>query len=295
MITDPYQGQPAELLFTARDNRGRDGSFQYYKARNGMVFIDHAPANLGDYYELGFQPIPEDEVGLAKVAQDERFKIDQLRRFITGGKYLEIGTWIGMAAYSAKEAGFDVTALEMSQECVDLMQRSGLRAIQNDDPAAWLRDTEETFDVIAMWHSIEHVPEPWTVLELAMKRLRPGGVMLVATPNPESAQAREHREKWFHLDAPRHLHLLPVSMVEEIGRANGLELIDKTTDDRLGLHLDRQGWEWPFLKHTLKSPVGRERLSWFAAVYGALTSRKHRRGDNDGAAYTIIMGRPAQA
>jgi SAM-dependent methyltransferase len=292
-IQDPYASEPAELLFVAKDNRGHGGTFPYYRARNGLIFIESIPDDLTLHYEHGFQPIPKDEAGLAEAARSEAFKIDLLRQFVAPGKYLEIGTWIGMAAYNARKAGFDVTTIEMNSECVDLMNRSGLNAIACQHPADWLERTDETFDAIAMWHSIEHLPEPWRVLDLAARRLNKGGVLLVAAPNPESAQARQHKEKWFHLDAPRHLYFLPMRMVEEIGERNGLRLLLKTTDDQLSLHLDRQGWEWPYLKRVLKVPVGGQFLNLIAAAAGALDARKYRKGDNDGAAYTLVMQRPA--
>jgi len=291
MVYDPYQNKDAEFLFETVDNRGHEGQFSYYIAQNGLVFIEKIPESLPVHYAQGFHPIPKDEAGLAEAARSEAFKIKQLQQFVSSGKYLEIGTWIGMAAYNAKKAGFDVTTLEMNQDCVDLMKRSDINAIQCEDPAKWLEATDQRFDVIAMWHSIEHLPEPWRVLDLAASRLNEGGILLVAAPNPESAQARQHKEKWFHLDAPRHLYLLPMRMVEEIGERNGLRLLFRTTDDQLGLHLDRQGWEWPYLKRVLKVPVGRRYLNLLAVAAGALDARKYRKGDNDGAAYTLIMQR----
>lgn len=291
-VIDPYEGMPASFAFTAKDNRGNKGQFDYYRAQNGMLFLSNVPDNLALFYQAGFQPIPATPSELAVVAEDERFKIDQLKRFIKGGKYLEIGPWIGMAAYAASTAGFDVTTLEMNSDCVDLMNRAGLRAIQTIDSAAWLAGTEEKFDAIVLWHSIEHLAEPWNVLDLAMQRLQPGGVILVATPNPASAQASYFGEKWFHLDAPRHLFLLPVEMVEDIGKRHGLMTVDCTTDDRLSMLLDRQGWEWPLMKHAIKLPVGRDRAGQLAVTAGALMARKFRKGGNDGGAYTLIMQRP---
>lgn len=291
-VFDRYEGKPAQFAFSAKDNRGRPGSFDYYRADNGMLFLDAVPADLGDFYEGGFQPIPANAAELANVAEAERFKIDQLTRYVSGGRYLEIGPWIGMAAFCAKTAGFDVTTLEMNETCVALMRSAGINAIQTDDPAKTLQAGTERYDAIALWHSIEHVPAPWTLLEILSERLRPGGVLLVATPNPDSAQARLFGRSWFHLDAPRHLHLLPVSMVQEIGERHGLVTLEVTTDDKLGVLLDRQGWEWPLWKHVPSHRrKGRLLVTPIVALRVVMT-RLFRRKRNDGAAYTIVMKRP---
>lgn len=291
-MKDPYLNKPATLAFVARDNRGREGRFRYWRAVNGMVFLDQAPPNLSTYYEGGFQPIPVDVAGLEEAAQAEAYKIDQLRAYKAGGDYLEIGPWTGMAALNASRAGFRVTTLEMNADCVHLMRRAGLNAIRTDDPIATLTADNTRYDAIAMWHSIEHVPEPWRLLELAAERLRPGGVLLVATPNPESAQARLFGRGWFHLDAPRHLHLLPMSMVQEIGERQGLELVDATTDDALGKLLDKQGWEWPLWRHVAPHRRrGRLRVVPIVA-FRELMIRLFRRDDRDGGAYTVVMRRP---
>jgi SAM-dependent methyltransferase len=65
-------------------------------------------------------------------------------------------------------------------------------------------------DGVVMWHALEHLPDPGAALRRAASWLRPGGVLLVATPNLDSLQARIAGPKWFHLDLPRHrTHFTP--------------------------------------------------------------------------------------
>lgn len=283
----PHCHQPAQHLFTARDrNRGNPGEFDYYRGPCGLVFIGAIPPNLGDYYEGGYQRIPANEAELAPAARIEQYRLDPIIERIQGGKFLEIGPWIGLTAYSAKQLGFQVSALELNPGCVDLLQRSGIDAQQTDDPASSLSRIQDNFDVIALWHSIEHLPRPWDVIDQAAQKVAAGGLLYVAAPNPESAQMRTYKERWFHLDAPRHLYFLPADMIEEIGRRHGLTVVERTTDDALGRILDRDGW-WHALHHHVPIPVVRR---VYKLIVGGILRRKYRKaGDFSGAGYTVIL------
>jgi SAM-dependent methyltransferase len=76
-----------------------------------------------------------------------------------------------------------------------------------------LRFPDHSFDVVTMWHVLEHVPDPRPTLAEVARILRPGGVFLVGVPNFGSAEARLTTAGWFHLDVPRHLsHYTPASL-----------------------------------------------------------------------------------
>ena len=62
------------------------------------------------------------------------------------------------------------------------------------------------FDLISIWHVLEHLPDPDSVLGYCHRWLVPGGALLIAVPNAGSWQAALFGGSWFHLDPPRHLH-----------------------------------------------------------------------------------------
>ena len=62
------------------------------------------------------------------------------------------------------------------------------------------------FDVITMYHVLEHLYDPREALSKAYQLLRSEGLLVVAVPNFDSLQARLFRQRWYHLDAPRHLY-----------------------------------------------------------------------------------------
>jgi SAM-dependent methyltransferase len=79
----------------------------------------------------------------------------------------------------------------------------------------------ESFDVITMWHSLEHVPDPKRVLTEARRLLAPKGKLIIAVPNIDSLAFRIFGQSWFGLDLPRHLtHFAPWTLhllLERVG------------------------------------------------------------------------------
>jgi len=208
-----------------------------------LIFLSPIPSDLFKYYRGGYQKIPKSLSELRVIANKERYRLDPILKYGKTGKLLEVGPWMGIFSCNAKDAGFDVTTIEMDDECVKFLRETvGVKAIQSQDPAAALDGLTERFDVIAMWHCLEHMPRPWEVLRSAAARLLKGGILLVAIPDIESYDFETLREHWLHLDAPRHLSFYTASTLERACSQNGLSKIEITTSDRLSSILSWNAW-----------------------------------------------------
>ncbi|HXS75886.1 MAG TPA: class I SAM-dependent methyltransferase [Terracidiphilus sp.] len=164
-------------------------------------------------------------------------------KYKNSGELLEIGPWMGIFSCNAKDAGFDVTAIEMDARCVNFLRDTvGVKAIQSDDPSAAMDEMNEEFDVIVMWHCLEHMPRPWEVLRSASHRLKSNGILLVAVPDIESYDFQTLRERWLHLDAPRHLSFYTANVLEKVCSECELSKLEITTHDRLSAILSRNAW-----------------------------------------------------
>lgn len=245
----PYCAAGSRLVVQSSDRNRHttDETFRYYQCSScGLVFMSPIPDNLVPFYEGGYQPIPGSLVELGEIAMAERYRMNPILRHKRGGKLLEIGPWIGIFSCNAKAAGFDVTALEMDQKCVEFLnQELGIRAIQTSDPVSKLADLNERndkFDVIALWHSLEHLRDPWRVIEQAAKCLVPGGILLIAIPNIDSYQFSVLKGAWKHLDAPRHLYFYPADALVALCRKHDLSPVEITTADELSRALSRDTW-----------------------------------------------------
>lgn len=290
----PYCHAITRFYFSARDiNRNTtDDVFVYDQCTGcGLVFLRDPPEALAKYYAGGYQPIPNSLNELRALAQKEKYRLDPVLRFHHSGKLLELGPWIGIFSSNAKDSGFDVTAIDMDSRCVSFLKETlRIKAIASDDPVEAMDVLNEQFDVIVMWHCLEHFREPWTVIQRAADYLRPGGILLVAIPNIESFEFSILGSRWTHIDAPRHLYFPPLSLLNRMATACGLGLTDvTTTSDRLSWQLRRSSWQaWA---QDLMPIRGLRRV--FGAIVGRLCSVLVGR-NRAGAGITAVFTKPVE-
>ena len=91
------------------------------------------------------------------------------------------------------------------------------------------------FDLITLWHVIEHLEKPREVLAKLTTRLKRDGLMIISTPNSDSFGLRLGRDSWFHLDTPRHLQIFNQYNLGNLLKDFGLKII-KVKGSR---------WEYP--------------------------------------------------
>lgn len=223
---------------------------------------------------------------MMQVSEGNRYKIDMINRVSQGGRLLEIGSAYGGFAYLAKQSGFEVTCIEMDERCCAFINDTlGIRAIKSSDPDDALKGLG-IFDVIVLWHVIEHVEEPWSLLKSLTQHLPMGGILITATPNPASLQFKVFRGRWTHLDAPRHLQLIPLELQKKELADSGMKLINYFTSDKGGLGWNTFGWRKSFA-NCCEGVLG-EILSLFGKLISILF-RPIERMNLNGSTYTAIF------
>lgn len=275
------------LCSTDRNRRLSDTVFHYLKCqRCGLIRQAAVPPDLANYYPNEYYELPSSQ-RLAEIAAADPFKIDLVRRFKAQGRLLEIGAAYGVFAFQAKRAGFDVDVIEMDARCCDhLTTVVGVNAICSAEPHNVL-PMLNAYDVIALWHVIEHIPDPWSVLNAAAYNLARNGILVIATPNPDAWQLAITRSEWPHLDAPRHLYLLPINVLTEHLAAAGLKCVHCTSADRDAKRWNRFGWQRLLMN---RMPGKWTKRAGYVAgmVIGAAFApfeARHRRGS----AYTMVF------
>jgi len=205
--------------------------------------MDPIPDDLRPFYQGGYQTIPNNISELRVISATETYRMDPILRHKSGGSLLDIGPWMGIFACNAVDAGFKVTAIEIDENCVAFLKQTvGVSAIHSADPAATMDQMTETFDVITLWHSLEHLRDPWAVVQSAARRLAPGGILLIAIPNIESLEFKIFKGRWKHVDAPRHLYFYPHESLSRLCRESGLVPLEMTTTDKLTNALSYDVW-----------------------------------------------------
>lgn len=238
-------GEQASIYFSAKDYNRKISSekFHYYRCRScSFVFLFPIPINLKEYYPDEYHLMPSSEKEFCNLDLEQE-KIELIQTMIPKGHILEIGPSVGGFLHVAKKAGFDVQAIEMDERCCQFIQKQlQIPVIQSDDPIAALGKAPQC-DVIAMWHVIEHLPDPWTTLEAISKKLPTGGFLAIAAPNPNALQFQLLRRYWAHVDAPRHLGLIPLKLLTKRLETLGMSLRLVTTNDLCAKTLNLFGWQ----------------------------------------------------
>jgi SAM-dependent methyltransferase len=225
----------------------------------GSVFLTNPPADLSPYYGggyYGFRPDGEaDWQGNEYLVEFQSFRLELLGRHVGPGALIEIGAGTGAFASAAQRAGYDVAAIEMDERsCRYIANRLGVHAINSERPVEVL-PTLGSARVVALWHVLEHLPNPAEVLTAAAERLEPGGILAIGVPNPLSLQFRLLRSRWAHLDAPRHLVLIPAPALIERAQTLGLSCVELTTSDPFGRHCDLHGWSYALTRRPGVGPT----------------------------------------
>lgn len=287
----PFCGCSSEHYLTLKDYNRRVSSVPYHLAKCQsctLLFISNPPEDLAPYYVTDYHIVPKTEADLEPCLPTEKFKIDLLTQFKKSGSLLEIGPGAGMFCQLSKRAGFDVSAIEMDENCVDFLKNVlDVKVKQSSDPTEVLKNETSKYDAICLWHSIEHIYNPWETLNAAYNRLSPDGVLLIAAPNPNAWQAKILGRYWPHHDIPRHLYGLSIPWIVEFARSKKLKVELVTTCDEGSLFWNRFSWAM-LIQRMAASPLWRTRL-WNLGMKIAKILQFWEGREGKGATYTIVL------
>lgn len=190
-------------------------------------------------------------------------RASRLRRLVDGGRLLDVGTGQGDFGAEAKRY-FAFEGTEISSEGARMArERHGLTVHEGD--VLDLPLERGSYDVITLWHVLEHVPEPRPVVDRCIELLRPGGVLAIAVPNTDfnlgltkktlraaldfAFKRTPDRSIWFprlYLQEPEeeiHLTHFTLSTLTWLLRSAGLDICEQGLDDHSADHQLRARYE----------------------------------------------------
>lgn len=140
-------------------------------------------------------------------------------------RLLDYGCGSGAFARFMTDRGYDVVGLEPFSLGSPTKETS-LTLLRK--PFEDAREELGTFDVITLWHVLEHVKKPATLLAALATHLKDDGVLVISVPNFKSVQSELFKGSWFHLDPPRHLlHFEPETLTSTLAKAGLREAADQ--------------------------------------------------------------------
>lgn len=161
----------------------------------------------------------------------------------TSGNVLDIGCGTGGFLSVMKVAGWNTVGLEPNETARKMAVSKGLDVYNSDE----LFTLKQKFQVITMWHVLEHVHELHRYMNRIATLLEQEGVFIVAVPNYTAKDQLAYQQYWAAYDVPRHLyHFSPASM--------------KTLAEKHGFIIQKM------------LPM------WFDSFYVAMLSEKYRSG-----------------
>jgi 2-polyprenyl-3-methyl-5-hydroxy-6-metoxy-1,4-benzoquinol methylase len=136
----------------------------------------------------------------------------------TGGSALEVGCGPGLMLAALHRRGWRVLGIERNEAVAEAARRAtGIEIVATRVESL---PPDARFDLIIMFHVLEHISEPVELLRECAKRLLPGGRLIMNVPNFSSWQSRFAGSKWLHLDVPRHLvHFTPQTLGTTLEKA----------------------------------------------------------------------------
>lgn len=126
-----------------------------------------------------------------------RKRIRKLQRLIAlkpGGNVLDIGCAAGFFLEEGKNAGWNVQGLELCDSQAQEARKKGFHVVSSSIEDAAFPDS--SFDLITLWDVIEHIPEPVSALASVYRWLKPGGHVVLTTPDAGSWMAKLFRRNW---------------------------------------------------------------------------------------------------
>lgn len=150
-------------------------------------------------------------------------KSDLVKRYFATGKVLDIGCGTGHFLHHLSSS-FEVMGVEPG-EAARQYATDQFNLTVNPDLFS-LNDAKADFDVISMWHVLEHVYPLDDYIKKIRQLLNPKGILIIAVPNPASADATYYNKFWAAYDLPRHLYHFTQNTITELLLKHHFELVE---------------------------------------------------------------------
>jgi len=136
------------------------------------------------------------------------------------GTLLDFGSGTGEFLQSMSKAGWNVSGVEPSE----LARNKANQLLQATKVTETLHLASSSQDVITLWHVLEHLHDINSTMTKLKSVLKKDGLIFVAVPNLESADAYKYRQYWAAYDVPRHLWHFSKSTMRALLQKNGFKL-----------------------------------------------------------------------
>jgi len=180
------------------------------------------------------------------------------------GQILDVGTGTGFFLNEMKENGWQVTGTEKSSDARDFAKKEFNLDNLSSENLFTLKD--KSFDVITLWHVLEHIHLINENMETFHRLLKEKGKLIIAVPNHSSADAKHYKEFWAAYDVPRHIwHFAPKQM-KQLGDKHGFKLASLHTMPFDSFYVAMLSEKYKKSKLSLFKGIFYGKISWLNSI-----------------------------
>lgn len=199
-----------------------------YNKEYDLLITDPIPDDLSKYYESdeyishtdGNKSLIDKIYKIVKNYTLKK-KLKLINSFKTESKtILDIGAGTGDFLSICKENNWEVNGVEPSDNAKKLASNKGITLDNN------INIYDKKFDIITMWHVLEHVPNLQEYIIKIKKLLKVNGIIIIAVPNYKSYDAIYYKEYWAAFDVPRHLWHFSKTSIEKLFSTVNMKIIN---------------------------------------------------------------------
>lgn len=191
------------------------------------------------------------------------------------GVLVDFGCGTGFFLREAREKGWETRGFEISEKARNIARNEN--NIEAKHPDLFLAEPDNSVEAVTMWHVLEHLYNPVEHIKTCFQKLKPGGILVIAVPNPESHDAQVYGPFWAAWDVPIHLSHFSKKTMDKLITDAGfkLERIKNMPFDSFYVSL-------------LSEKYKTGKMSWFNAMWRGLVSNVKAIGRINGSSLIYI-------
>jgi 2-polyprenyl-3-methyl-5-hydroxy-6-metoxy-1,4-benzoquinol methylase len=184
---------------------------KYYKSED---YISHSDTKKGMINTIYHQ--------VRKISLRNKLKL--INSLSKKGALLDVGCGTGYFLKACKEDGWAVEGTEPDPDARKLAEELTKSEVSE---TILSKNNYQSYDIITMWHVLEHVHRLNECMERIAKLLKENARLIIAVPNCDSYDAKIYQEHWAAYDVPRHLYHFTAESMNQLLKKHGFRLLRK--------------------------------------------------------------------
>ncbi|MEJ2079995.1 MAG: class I SAM-dependent methyltransferase [Acidobacteriota bacterium] len=208
--------------------------WQYWRCSCGHVFVDPLPSyeQTLEHYQQGYsdEQLNRSRAWFKVLARDRLKLVQKWWGNRPTGHLVDAGCGYGFFLNEARNRGWSVTGIDYSGHPLQFAGREfDLDIIAEDIGIAIEMLPKESVDVLTFWHVLEHLNRPGRILDHAVEAMKPGGILILNSPNLDAAIYRLAGRYWSWIYTPGHVQYFSLGSLADAVEGRGLSVQAKET------------------------------------------------------------------